>query len=98
MCCFHPDLPPISGWYVYISTDGETWPATTAPSDTVADVNTMQRPDAGGFHRCKSCGGDEKNMETTHSKHHGGKQKSMGIWGVVSRLVNVTTKWGFHMM
>eukprot|EP00435_Cladocopium_sp_Y103_P053539 s316_g17.t1 len=32
----------IEGWYVYISTDGETWPATTAPSDTVADVNTMQ--------------------------------------------------------
>lgn len=32
----------IEGWYVYISTDGETWPATNAPSQTVADVNTMQ--------------------------------------------------------
>jgi len=32
----------ISGWYVYVSTDGETWPAETAPSHTLADVNTMQ--------------------------------------------------------
>ena len=40
-CFQHP--PIVSGWYVYISTDGETWPATNAPSQTVADVNTMQR-------------------------------------------------------
>ena len=30
------------GWYLYLSTDGETWPAVSAPSHTVADVNTMQ--------------------------------------------------------
>ncbi|CAJ1392525.1 unnamed protein product [Effrenium voratum] len=32
----------IQGWYVYVSTDGETWPAETAPSHTVANVNIMQ--------------------------------------------------------
>ena len=31
-----------SGWYIYVSTDGETWPADTSPSDVIADVNTMQ--------------------------------------------------------
>ena len=39
-----PSWPEISesGWYVYVSTDGDTWPAESSPSDTVADVNTMQ--------------------------------------------------------
>eukprot|EP00913_Durusdinium_trenchii_P025300 g23751.t1 len=32
----------IQGWYIYVSTDGETWPADTSPSDVIADVNTMQ--------------------------------------------------------
>eukprot|EP00930_Biecheleria_cincta_P038762 TRINITY_DN26639_c0_g1_i1.p1 TRINITY_DN26639_c0_g1~~TRINITY_DN26639_c0_g1_i1.p1 ORF type:complete len:4930 (+),score=584.21 TRINITY_DN26639_c0_g1_i1:1092-14792(+) len=33
---------PILGWYVYISTDGETWPTLAQPTSTINDVNTMQ--------------------------------------------------------
>ncbi|CAE8682339.1 unnamed protein product [Polarella glacialis] len=33
---------PILGWYVYVSTDGDNWPALNAWSADVDDVNTLE--------------------------------------------------------
>uniref|UniRef100_A0A7S4S4M0 Fibronectin type-III domain-containing protein n=1 Tax=Alexandrium monilatum TaxID=311494 RepID=A0A7S4S4M0_9DINO len=32
---------PITGWRIYISTDGDAWPPLGSPSATINDVNTM---------------------------------------------------------
>ena len=32
----------ITGWYIYVSSDGETWPDVSNPDDGIADVNNRE--------------------------------------------------------